>query len=452
MIKDLIIVWFGLFLLSCGPFSVFAQENSPVFVPVDSRIPSFDQALLFDSRTWMGWRVQKDGPYGGGRFTIENGAFCSDPAHPGLLLTTGQFSDFILEFEMQVEDESDVFLLIRTSPSPNNLATSCFAIVLAASSAHPERLPCSILGRRMVSSQYEDYNKKNADGTYPWIRFNVYAKGKMIRVNSGLYLNNDCQDEESVRRGYLGFLVTRGKVRFRNIKWNPSQTLPLFTQGNRSLNLWNPPEETATFAVHSDSTELRLHGGPGILETQMNFDNFILRAEFNTDGSESLGDIFFRCLPGEMLAGYRCSIDNRPLENGTIRTLGERTGSLVPLKEARNVGAQNGQWNSLIIKAVDNHFQTWVNGIQTVDYTDRRPEDTSENPQKGLRLKEGTIQIQGRSLGSALKFKSVEIAPVSKRWISKEEELYQKEQQVRALLPPRPVKDSGKQPKSKEKK
>ena len=435
--KNLTIIAGLCFFLVSGCFFVFSQEDSDVFVPVDPGVINIDQALLFDSRTWMGWRLQKDGPYGGGRFTIEDGAFCSDPAHPGLLLTTGQFSDFSLEFEMQAEDETNAFLLLRTSPSPKNLVTSCYAVVLSTSSTHPDRFPCEILGRPRLRSVIEDSNEKNADGTYPWKQFSVYANGKKVRISSGLYHDDESFEEETVRRGYIGFLVTKGKARFRNIRWSPTQTLSLFTMGNRSLNFWEEPEENANFTVHSNSVELTLTGGPGILETKMNFDNFILRAEFNVDGTESLGDIFFRCIPGEMLAGYRCSIDSRPLENSTITTLGERTGSLVPLKEARNVGAQNGQWNSLIIKALDNHFQIWVNGIQTVDYTDRRPEDISENPQHGLRFKEGTIQIHGRSLDSVLKFRNIEVSPISKRWISKEEERFLNEQRARELLPPR---------------
>jgi len=438
--KNSIILWSVLFFL-CS-FSLFGQNSSSVFVPLDPKIASGDHSFLFDSKTWLGWRVQKEGPYGGGRFTIEDGTFCSDPAHPGLLLTTGQFSDFILNFEVQAEEDSDAFLLVRTSPNPKNLGTSCYAIVLAASSAHPERNACSFFGRRMATFKDEDFNKKNEDGTYPWNRFNVYVHEKEVRVKSGTYLNNECVDDESVRRGYIGFLVTKGKVRFRNITWAMTRTLPLFSLESRQLTFWNPPEKSASYTPLVDSMELNLKGGPGTLETKMNFDNFIFRAEFNAIGSESIGDVFFRCIPGEMLAGYRCQIGDCPAINTTVKTLNERVGSLVSLQEARNVGAQNDQWNSLILKAVDNHFQTWVNGIQTLDYSDRRPEDDSENPQNGLRLNEGTIQIYNRSLGTTLKFKSINITPVSKRWISKEEEWYLKEQRSRELLPPRPRADT----------
>ncbi len=438
----MLVLFFLLFFLS--PILVFGQGDSPVFVPVDFKGPKLDQALLFDSKTWMGWRVQKDGPYGGGCFTIKEGAFCSDPAHPGLLLTTGQYSDFLLEFEMQAEDETDAFLLLRTSPNPKNLATSCYAIVLSVSSAHPERYPCSIWGRSMLQLGFDDFDKKNADGTPPWKRFHVYVREKVVRVNCGAFLKNECIDEASVRRGYIGFLVTKGKARFRNIEWSPAQSLPLFSEDNYRLNFWKKSEDTAYFSVQSDQTELSLIGGPGMLETQASFDNFILQTVFRTINTESRGDVFFRCLPGEMstgFAGYRCSINNHPSESGTVKTLGERTGSLVSLKEARNVETRDDQWNSLIVKAVDNHFQTWVNGIQTVDYTDKRPEENTENSQEGLRLQEGTIQMHGRSPGSALKFKSIEVAPVSKRWISREEERLLNEQRARELLPPRPTSD-----------
>ena len=433
LVASILAVFFSL-----RPFSVFGQESSSAFVPVDTKFMSIEQSLLFDSKTWMGWHVQKEGPYGGGRFTIEDGAICSDPAHPGLLLTTGQFADFLLDFEVQTEEETDAFLLLRTSPSPKNLGTSCYAVVLAASSAHPERNICSFFKRRMTTYSPAEFNKKNADGSYPWKRYSVYADVKDLRVTCDSTFNNDCSlDDESVRRGYIGFLVTKGQARFRNIAWAPTRTTPLFRPESRQGIHWKPLEKNADFSLHLDSMEMILQGGPGTLETQKSFDNFILRAEFHAAGTQSIGDIFFRSLPGETFAGYRCALCDRSSERNLVSTLGERIGSLVPLQEARNVGAQNDQWHFLVVKAVDNHFQTWVNGIQTVDFADRRPENISENPQHGLRLKEGTIQIHTQSPDTTLRFKSIDIVPVSKRWISKEEAWYLKEQHALEFLPPR---------------
>ena len=439
----------GILLISVcllSQYQLLGQEKDEVFVPLDSRAASADQIYMFDSKTWLGWRVQEDGPYGGGRFTIEDGAICSDPAHPGLVLTTGQFSDYVLDFEMQAEPESDAFLLVRTSPNPKNLGTSCFAIVLAVSSAHPDRSVCSFQGRRLANFRLEDgvsQTSPDTDGSIPWKRFTVLADEKAIKVNCGAFLSNETFEDESVRRGFIGFLVTKGKVRFRNILWSPTRILPLISAADRNMIFWNIPEDNQTFSITSKVPDVIFQGGPGMIETRRSHDNFIIRAEFNAVGSETKGDIFFRCLPNMALSGYRCVIDNQPgPKSDSPDFLSERTGGLYGLCDAREVGVQNDKWNILVMKAIDNHIQSWVNGIQTVDFFDRRPVDKTDDPQKGLRLKEGSIQIHSRSFGSKLMFRNLEVAQVPKRWISREDEKRISEERARAFSLPKPVRDA----------
>ena len=429
------------FLSQC---QALGQEQDEVFVPDNPGAASFDQIFLFDSKTWLGWRVQKDGPYGGGRFTIEDGAICSDPAHPGLVLTTGQFADIALDFEMQAAPESDVFLLLRTSPSPKNLATSCYAIVLAASSAHPDRNICTFQGRRLANFRTEDAppDPASADGSIPWKRFTVFADEKAVRVNCGAFFNNESFDEESVRLGFIGFLVTKGKVRFKNITWIPTRSLPMISTADRNMIFWNLPEEGSTFSIASRIPDVVLQGGPGMIETKRSYGNFIIRAEFNAVGNETKGDIFFRCLPDKAFSGYRCVIDNQPgPKNESPDVLNERIGGLYGLRDARNVGAKNDKWNMIVVKVIDNHIQTWVNGVQTIDYFDRRTVDETNDAQKGLRLQEGTIQIGTRSFGSRLMFRNIEIAPIPKRWISREEEKRMIEERARMFTPPKSIVD-----------
>ncbi len=419
---------------------VFGQDASSIFQPAAADSLASEQYLLFDSETFMGWRVQNDGPYGGGHFTIEDGTICSDPAHPGLILTTGQFSDISLSFEMEVDKETDAFLLLRTSPSPKNLRTSCYAMVLSSSSAHPDRNVCSALGRRMASYKPTDKDlKPNPDGSLPWRRFDVYASGKEVRITSGAFLNNECYDHQTVRRGYIGFLVTRGKARFRNITWSLAQSQPLFDPNEPDLPAWTRLEEEKGFEAEVDFPELVVRG-PGTIESKKEYDNFILRADFKSVGSATSADLFFRYPPGSpgRTGGYGCPLAGGVRESGAAPVLGERTGGLLFLCDARNVGFENDVWSTLLVKAVDDHIQIWVNGIQTLDYFDRRASEGQTDP---FPPKSGTFLIHSRSLGSCVKFRNIEVSTIPKRWITSDEDYAIREERNKALRPPQPTAD-----------
>ena len=55
--------------------------------------------------------------------------------------------------------------------------------------------------------------------------------------------------------------------------------------------------------------------------------------------------------------------------------------------------ADDFKWFTMTLHADGRHMASWVNGYQVCDWTDARAVD--ENPRRGLRLKPGTIQIQG---------------------------------------------------------
>lgn len=392
--------------------------------------------FLFDSRTFMGWTIQQSGPYGGGRFTIEDGAICSDPKHPGLIRTTGQFSDFTLEFEMSSEGPTDAFLLLRTSPSPKNLSTSCYAVVLTSTQEGQGRAMCSVLGRRAAPYSLQVDNTREDQDGLRWKRFSIFASRKNVKISSGTNAN-DVFAEESVRRGHIGFLVTRGKARFRNITWGVTNTNPFFgLSTNPELQTWKKLEAAPEFSAKMLQRNYTLTGGPGTVETDGLYKNFVLYAEFKTQNPDSKAGLFFRCIPEQPGGGYECIFYNNPFNAN--RTLFDHyfTGSLFGLQRARNVGAVNDEWNSLTINAVDNHFQIWVNGIQTVEWTDRRPESDPKipDPRKGLRLQPGTIQLQGNDIGTNIAFRTFSVGHIPQRWISKIDDLHEREEDMQRGL------------------
>ncbi len=62
----------------------------------------------------------------------------------------------------------------------------------------------------------------------------------------------------------------------------------------------------------------------------------------------------------------------------------------------------------MTIHADGPHMAVWVNGYPVCDWTDRRAPD--ENPRNGLRLKAGTIILQGHDPTGDFMFRNLRIA------------------------------------------
>jgi hypothetical protein len=84
------------------------------------------------------------------------------------------------------------------------------------------------------------------------------------------------------------------------------------------------------------------------------------------------------------------------------------TGAIYRRMPARFQAAQDNEWFTMTVVAQGRHLSTWVNGLQTVDWTDNRP--LNENARKGAYLKKGPISIQGHDPTTDLLFRNIRIA------------------------------------------
>ncbi len=169
-------------------------------------------------------------------------------------------------------------------------------------------------------------------------------------------------------------------------------------------NDWKAATEPAK-SVWTDGV-LELTGGSGMVESVAEYGDFVLQLEYKTDGPVNSG-VFFRCVPGEKMNGYECQIFNNPPADDYRKYIGTDTGGIFRRCVGRNVGPKDGQWNFLTVAVGGPRVATWVNGIQVVDWTDTRAEN--ENPRNGLRLKPGTIQLQGHDPATKILFRNIRI-------------------------------------------
>ncbi|MDR2762810.1 MAG: DUF1080 domain-containing protein [Planctomycetaceae bacterium] len=330
---------------------------------------------LFDGKTLFGWRIQDAGFYGGGRFNVEHGEICSDPYHPGLLYTTNQFGDSTLMFEFCADKDAELFLLYRTSPNPRDLNTSCYTVVLNSSDVKRPR--GTILGRVKLGNEQIRSIKKSApssddgvegDSNEVWqrVRFNCDAGSISCTIDN--QMPTFLMDTNPIGRGYVGFLVTRGNVRFRNINWRPGTSISLF-DGIEIDSIWRYRRDKITPTAVSSTMQIR--GGPGVIETLETFSDFVLQFEYRITNISGKAGLFFRSNPREEMTGYELSLQAFPTRKDRDEIVGVDVGSFTGRMDGRYVGAEDMQWNYVTLSAVDRQFQSWVNGIPVCEMSDR---------------------------------------------------------------------------------
>lgn len=352
--------------------------------------------LLFDGETMFGWRDA-----GNANWRVEDGSLAVSEGELGLLRTTSQFSNYELRADFRCAAETNSGILIRTSPVPRNATDGCYEVNIA-----PPDNPFptgSIVGREKTQVEIA--------GDDQWHTFLVRVSGPTITVQVDGEQTAEFTDPAPVGLGYIGLQHNSGPVAFRNVKLRPLGMEPLFD--GESLTGWRPyPEQKSEVTVTAEG-EMQITDGPGQIETEAAFADFILQLEVFVDGNGLNSGIFFRNIPGEHWQGYESQIHNvydgertNPVDCGT--------GGFYRRQNARRIVADDHQWFHKTLVVTDNHMATWVNGIQVSDFSDQRP--ANENARRGFRAEAGTIALQGHDPTTSLRFREIRIMPQPARW------------------------------------
>ena len=196
------------------------------------------------------------------------------------------------------------------------------------------------------------------------------------------------------------------------LAYRPAGTKPLFTGKNLDgwkVNAADSKRMASKWEVTKDG-ELSLKNGPGDLVTEKEFDNFVLQFECKTLGKALNSGVFFRCIPGQYQNGYEAQIQNAFVGDDRTKPADFGTGAIYRRVPARKVVSNDNEWFTMTVVADGKHISTWVNGYQTVDWTDDRKE--SENPRQGYRAAKGPLSIQGHDPTTDILFRNIRIAPL----------------------------------------
>ncbi|HEY1190867.1 MAG TPA: DUF1080 domain-containing protein [Gemmata sp.] len=249
--------------------------------------------------------------------------------------------------------------------------------------------------------------------TWGTLRYVREANGDNSSKISGGDAATRTDVNDSPRLSATSLLIeTNGKTPavLRSIKLRPLGTKPLFSGKNLDgwkVNQADPKRTASKWEVTRDGA-LSVKNGPGDLVTEKEFDNFVLQFECKTNGKALNSGIFFRCIPGQYQNGYEAQIQNAFKDSDRTKPADFGTGAIYRRVPARKVVSNDSEWFTMTVVANGKHISTWVNGYQTVNWTDDRKEN--DNPRQGYRAAKGPLSIQGHDPTTDILFRNIRIA------------------------------------------
>lgn len=353
---------------------------------------------LFDGHSLFGWKPNSDA-----NWSVKDGIITADSGKPGLLVTPVRFADFELVCDWRLAKGGNSGVFLRTPFEPKNPAVDCYELNMC--DTHPA-FPTGSLVARVKPT--EPIIGEDA----AWHTFHVRCEGTKINVTCDGKPALDYEDagEKPLRAGFIGLQMNGGKIEFRNVFLKPLGTRPLFNGAD--LAGWKVvPGSKSTFDVKDGA--IHVENGPGFLETEATFGDFVLQGQARTNGDRLNSGVFFRAQPGTEKApsnGYEFQIQNG-FENGDRTQPADfGTGAIFRRAKARRVVANDRAWFYWTLVADGPTFATWVDGYPVVTWTDDR--EPNDNPRQGKRLEAGHLSLQGHDPTTNLDFKSFNAAPI----------------------------------------
>lgn len=327
--------------------------------------------MLFDGETTFGWKIDGDAKVKDGVLLLGGGADLAI-ATPSVGFTA---------YEMRLETEGVGRLRFKSGGGSSDSALT----------AQPCVITVSVRPGAEAGSTISNTITVGAD---------MVARSELEVTTKG--------------RSVLEIEGSAGQVlKIKSAKVKPVGLKPIFN--GKDLTGWKPfagEKYKSKFEV-TPAGELHVTNGPGDLQTEKKYANFVLQFECKTNGKALNSGIFFRCLPDQYQNGYEAQIQNAYKDNDRTKPADFGTGAIYRRVPARKVVSNDNEWFTMTVAADGNRIATWVNGYQTVDWTDDRPAD--ENPRKGSKTAAGHLSIQGHDPTTDLLFRNIRIAELPEK-------------------------------------
>jgi len=366
-------------------FLVSHAVEDPKFNALTSQEVSDGWLLLFDGETLFGWETKGDAK-------VKNGILVIGGNDPATLQTTTHFGACELSFECLLEGKASETKIVMSG-------VNAFL---------------------------------NQPTTDKWCRYRLKIVGDLREVH-GPDKTMTVKVASPPGTSPLEIVVPAGgKLQVRNIKLRPLGVKSIFNGEN--LTGWKEHPGKKSKCAVNDKGEITMKDGPGDLQSEGQWDDFVLQIECKTNGKHLNSGVFFRCRPNEYQQGYEAQIHNgfaaEPNKEYTIETYDPENGKVLATRKekyaaldygtggiyrrmpARKQASQDGEWFTMTVIAEGRHMATWVNGLQVVDWTDTRP--VKDNARNGCKLEKGPISLQGHDPTTDLNFRNIRIGDLPK--------------------------------------
>ncbi len=353
---------------------------------------------LFDGQTLFGWQSEtKD-------WSVKNGVITGVGQKPNLLATTSPFADYELRVEYRLEKGGNSGIFLRTPKSPKNPATDCYEFNLCDS--HKSFKTGSLVGRAQPHQV-----TTGEDGKWHYVVMVFKDRKLSASIDNKNVLRYQDDTEHFRASGLISLQFNQGKIEFKNVAIRPLGLKPMFD--GKTLAGWRAvPGAKSQFSVNHKA--IHLQKGPGFLETEKTYADFVLQFDSKTHGKHLNSGLFFRAEKGTEKApsnGYELQIHhtfaNEDRSQPNDYKTGFGTGAVFRRQKARWVNADDFKWCKITLVANGNHFASWVNGYQVNNFIDSRK--INDNPRRGLRTKAGHISLQGHDDTTDISFRNLNI-------------------------------------------
>ncbi len=359
--------------------------------------------LLFDGESLFGWT-----PHGGAKWSVAGGAIVADAGESGWLRHNSYFGDYVLrcEFRTAADGNSGIFLRSAIEGAPHLTGYE-----LQIWDQHP-KFPTGSLVNYIAGLPA----KIKADA---WNTYEIRLEGDhfVVTLNGAKVL--DARDGRS-RAGHVGLQFNKDKkIEFRSVKLQPLGLKPLFNgrdlAGWRKVDPPKPPAAPPEWGVRGGV--LHVEKGPGQLETEGTWDDFVLQLDVRANSEDPKrhpnSGVFLRGDPNGYWTGYESQIRNEFQGEDRTKPVDFGTGGIYRFQPARKVVGTDNQFFTKTVVARGRHLAVWVDGYPVSDLEDTNPEGKSVR-QKEAVLKPGAISLQAHDPTTNLDFRNIRLAPLPK--------------------------------------
>lgn len=357
--------------------------------------------LLFDGESTFGWTAE-----GGAQWRVADGTLIADAGEYGYLRSNAAFADYVLKCDFRTAPDGNSGIFLRSAKDGQPHVTG---YELQIYDKHEKFKTGSLVSHAVA---------KPARITGGWQSYEVQLAGDRIIVKLDGKKILDARDTKSLI-GHIGLQFNKDKkIEFRNVKLKPLGLTPIFD--GKTLSGWHETKHPRVKEAPEWTVKkglLHVQKGPGQLETDAAFDDFILQIDIRANApapdKHPNSGIFIRGDANQSWSGYESQIRNEYKDGDRTKPVDFGTGGIYHFQPTRKVVANDNEFFTKTLLVRGRQFSVWINGYPVTSWEDPHPEGTTVR-QKQARLGAGVLSLQAHDPTTNLDFRNIRIVKLKR--------------------------------------